>query len=120
MKIAMLLDAAGRAARPEAEGTIYVYERQGQEWVVCRTRKHSAADCTTVAAMRTYLTELCKSLDDCTAFAAAAPRGFGRLVFNQNHLDFWPIDGEPGNHLNQIEGFHLLRHEMTNRFPATV
>lgn len=103
MKIAMLLDAAGRAVRPEANGTVYVYERQGSDWVVSSKRSHSAADCTTVAAMRAYLTETCQWLGDCTVLAARAPGGFGRLVFAQNHVDFWAIDGEPKNYLDQIE-----------------
>jgi hypothetical protein len=103
MKIAMLLDAAGRAVRPEANGTVYVYERQGNDWVVSRTRLHQAADCTSIAQMRAYLTGTCQWLADCTVLAAEAPGGFGRLVFAQNGVDFWDIDGLPNNYLDQIE-----------------
>lgn len=103
MKIAMLLDATGRAAYPEAEGTVYVYERQGDEWVVVRSREHCAADRTTIVAMRAYLGRLCAWLGDCTVFAALAPRGFGGLVFAQSGIDFWCVGGEPANYLDQIE-----------------
>jgi hypothetical protein len=102
MKIAMLLDAAGRAVRPEANGTVYVYERQGNDWIVSRSRSHSAADCTTIAGMRAYLTETCQWLDDCTVLAAQSPRGFAQLVLAQNGVDFWAIDGLPKNYLDQI------------------
>jgi hypothetical protein len=108
MKIAMLLDAAGRAVRPESEGTVYVYERHGNEWVVTSKRQHSAVDCDTVATMRANLSELCDWLGDCTVLAAKAPRGFGRLVFNQKHVNFWAIDGDPKNYLDQIESFYRL------------
>jgi hypothetical protein len=109
MKIAMLLDAAGRAARPEANGTVYVYERKGSDWIVSRKRSHAAADCTTVAQMRAYLTETCQWLGDCTVLAAETPRGFGRLVFAQKGIDFWAIDGEPRNYLDQIEAAYPQR-----------
>ena len=107
MKIAMLLDAAGRAVRPDGEGTLYVYERQGHDWVVAKTTSYTAADCTTVVGMRTYLKEVCAWLGDCTVLAAEAPRGFAKLVFTQNHVDLWAIDGEPNNYLDQIERSYL-------------
>jgi hypothetical protein len=109
MKIAMLLDAAGRAACPEANATLYVYERQGNDWVVSSTRSHLAAGCTTVTAMRAYLTQTCQWLGEGTVLAAQAPRGFGRLVFAQNGIDFWTIDGEPNNYLDQIEAAYPRR-----------
>ena len=63
MKIAMLLDTAGRAIRPEDEGTVYVYERRGADWVVARSRAHAPAADFTIAAMRAYLIDLCEWLD---------------------------------------------------------
>ena len=102
MKIAMLLDAAGRPVQPESEGTVYVYERQHNEWVVTRTRAHAPASHGTIAGMRAYLTELCDWLDDCNVLAARAPRGFSRVVFVQRGVDLWAIDGEPKNYLDQI------------------
>jgi hypothetical protein len=102
MKIAMLLDAAGRPVRPEAEGTVYVYERRADEWVVTRSRKHSPSGNDTISGMRAYLTDLCEWLDDCTALAAEAPRGFSLIVFAQHGVDFWAIDGEPKNYLDHI------------------
>jgi hypothetical protein len=102
MKIAMLLDTAGRPVRPESEGTVYVYERHGNDWVVARTRVHAPAAHDTIAAMRAYLTELCAWLDDCTVLAAQPPRGFSRVVFAQQGVDLWAVDGEPKNYLDQI------------------
>ena len=103
MKIAMLLDEAGRAIGPEGDGTRYVYERQGLDWVVSQSRPHQASNRDTVAAMRAYLTEVCDWLGDCTVLAAERPRGFGRVVFAQRGVDLWAIDGAPENYLDQID-----------------
>ncbi|GAA2184621.1 hypothetical protein GCM10009785_33270 [Brooklawnia cerclae] len=113
MKIAMLLDAAGRATHPEADGTLYVYERRGNDWVVSCTREHLAAGRVTVISMRGYLTGMCDWLRDsgCTVLAAQAPRGFGRLVFGRKNIDYWLVDGEPNNYLDEIEDCYLRREQ---------
>lgn len=103
MKIAMLLDNAGRAISPETDGTIYVYQRRGSDWVVTRTREHMVGDCDTVATMRARLNEVCDWLGDCTVLAAQAPRGFGGLVFAQRGVDLRVIDGAHRNDLDRIE-----------------
>lgn len=103
MKIAMLLNDAGRAISPEMDGTVYVYQRTGNDWVVTQTRVHTAATCTTIATMRAYLIGLCDWLGDCTVLAAQRPHGFGGLVFAQRGIDVWMIDGASDNYLDQIE-----------------
>lgn len=109
MKIAMLLDTAGRAIRPEDEGTVYVYERRGADWVVVRSRAHAPAADFTITAMRAYLSELCEWLDDCRVLAAQEPRGFAGLVFAQQGVDLWAISGQAGNDLDRIEAAGLRR-----------
>lgn len=109
MKIAMLLDAAGRAIRPEDEGTVYVYERRGADWVVTRSRAHAPAADFTIAAMRAYLNDLCEWLDDCRVLAAQQPRGFAGVVFARQGVDLWAVSGQAGNDLDRIEAAGLRR-----------
>ncbi|MFT8395340.1 Fe-only nitrogenase accessory AnfO family protein [Propionibacterium sp.] len=104
MKIAMFLDSAGRATSPEFDGTIYVYEREANEWIVDRSMEFPAVNCSTLPAMRARVELMCDWLqDDCQILAVMPPRGFSGGVFTRNNVDLWIVDGTPDNDLDVIE-----------------
>lgn len=102
MKIAMLLDPAGRAISPEQDGTVYIYERHGAEWAVVRSRSYQAAQVTTIAEMRDHINQTCEWLGDCTILTGLRPRGFAGLAFAQSGVEYWTVGEGAHNYLDQI------------------
>lgn len=102
MKIAMLLDAAGRAISPEQNGTVYIYERHGNEWAVVKSRSYQPAEVATIAAMRDYINQTCDWLDDCANVTGLRPRGFAGLAYTQRGVEYWTVGEGAHNYLDQI------------------
>lgn len=102
MKIAMLLDSAGRAISPEQNGTVYIYERHGNEWAVLKSQSYQGAEGDTIAAMRSLINQTCEWLDGCTIITGLKPRGFAGLAFAQRGVEFWIVGEGAHNYLDQI------------------
>lgn len=102
MKIAMLLDSAGRAISPEQNGTVYIYERHGNEWAVVKSQSYLGAHCATIAEMRSHINQTCEWLEGCAIITGLKPRGFAGLAFAQRGVEYWTVGEGAHNYLDQI------------------
>lgn len=106
MKIAALLDRFGRAATPSAGGTLYIYERQGSNWVTSERVTFSTVEHLSMQELRRYLAEVSGWLGDCKVVAARASHGYYRVAFGSLGVALWAVRGVPQDFIEQIEGFY--------------
>lgn len=106
MKIAALLDESGRASSPQAGGTIYVYQREADNWVASRRTQFAAGEFTTMSDLRNHLTEVAEWLDDCKVLAGRAANGYYRVAFGSLGVALWAVRGRPEDFVEQIEQYY--------------
>lgn len=102
MKIAALLDAAGQAAVPQLGGSLYIYERQGSNWVAAQKLDFVPGEHASMDALRHYLEQVRDWLGDCQVMAAGATTGYYRVLFASLGVTLWPVRGNPEQFIDQI------------------
>jgi Fe-only nitrogenase accessory protein AnfO len=107
MKIAALLDDAGQAAVPQLGGALYVYQREGLNWVASRKLDFTPGRHGSMDELRRYLEQVRDWLEDCTVVAAGATTGYYRVLFGSLGIHLWGVRGTPEQFIEQIESFHL-------------
>ena len=105
MKIAALLDETGQASSPQAGGTIYVYQREADNWVASR-RTQFAGEFTMMSDLRNHLTEVAEWLADCKVLAGRAANGYYRVAFGSLGVALWTVRGRPEEFIEQIEQYY--------------
>ncbi|WP_010254223.1 Fe-only nitrogenase accessory AnfO family protein [Treponema primitia] len=121
MKIAILLDAEGRAASFTEQGTIYVYERRDDVWAADRKQDFVSAAYTTMADLRSYICKITAWLGECKVLAAKRSNGYYRLAFEGCGVALWAVEGSPPQFISQIESFYTKSPELQpDHQPAAV
>lgn len=107
MKVAALLDEDGRAATPQAGGTIHVFELTDQMWRNSRSIEFPAPDSSSMGQLRERIGEVCRWLDDCQILAARATNGYYRVTFASFNVALWPVRGTPEEFVDQLANFYV-------------
>jgi Fe-only nitrogenase accessory protein AnfO len=107
MKIAALLDGTGQVAIPQRGGTLYIYEREGMNWVASQKLEFTPGEYVSMADLRRYLEQVRDWLGDCKVLAAGETTGYYRVLFGSLGIALWGVRGTPEQFIEQLETFHL-------------
>jgi Fe-only nitrogenase accessory protein AnfO len=106
LKIAVLLDDAGRAAGFHEGGTIYIFERQEDVWRSDIKFDFLPAGFASMTELRDYIGSISCRLGDCKILAAKASAGFYRVAFESFGVGLWAVTGTPRHFIGQVEAFY--------------
>jgi Fe-only nitrogenase accessory protein AnfO len=107
LKIAVLLDGAGKAAGLQEGGTIYVFERKNDVWSSDVKLDFLPAGFASMAELRSYIGSISRRLGDCKILAAKASNGFYRVVFEGFGVGLWAVTGIPQQFISRLEAFYV-------------
>jgi Fe-only nitrogenase accessory protein AnfO len=107
LKIAVMLDETGNAARLQDGGTIYVFERKGDIWSSDIKLDFRPAEFDSMTDLRTYICSVKCRLGDCKILAAKASIGFYRVLFESFGIGLWAVTGIPQHFIGRVEAFYV-------------
>ncbi|WP_413721682.1 Fe-only nitrogenase accessory protein AnfO [Sodalis sp. RH23] len=105
MKIAVFIDAGGRAASLYQPGAVRVYESTADGWRPVADIPFTLRPQMGLSEIRTRTLEMLTSLDGCRHFVAAAIHGALLSYFDGMGITMWRLTGEPAGFLTRIRQF---------------
>ncbi|HEY0211559.1 Fe-only nitrogenase accessory protein AnfO [Acerihabitans sp.] len=105
MKIAVFIDADGRAASLYQPGTVRVYETAADGWRQVMDIPFALHQQMGLSEIRTRTLAMLTSLDGCRHFVATAIHGALLSYFDGMGINMWRLTGEPAGFLSRIRQF---------------
>ncbi|NDL64641.1 Fe-only nitrogenase accessory protein AnfO [Acerihabitans arboris] len=105
MKIAVFIDAGGRAASLYQAGIVRVYESDADGWRQERDIPFALHEQMGLSEIRTSTLTMLTALDGCRHFVATAIHGALLSYFDGMGIHMWRLNGEPAGFLTRIQRF---------------
>ncbi|MFV0529536.1 MAG: Fe-only nitrogenase accessory protein AnfO [Lachnospiraceae bacterium] len=113
MQIAAMVDQNGNVTAFDKDGTVRVYEQEGEVWSIRRTWEYQISSIDNPHVMRAYVAELADWLGECRIILAGHLRGVYLAAFEKFDITFWEVEGAPERFLthvqNSMEELHVAQ-----------